>query len=59
MASGKEAGPSGIVSEMPRPVCEAGAVEVCDLIEDIISEGYIPTDRKATLSICTRANGMP
>ena len=44
MASGKAAGPSGIVAEMPKPVGEAGAVEVCDLIEDIISEGCIPTD---------------
>ena len=59
MTSGKEAGPSGIVAEMPKPVGEAGAVEVHDLIEDIISEGCIPTDRKTTLSICTRANGMP
>ena len=44
MASGKAAGPSGIVAEMLKPVGEAGAVEVRDLIEDIISEGYIPTD---------------
>ena len=44
MASGKAAGPSGIVAEMLKPVGEAGAVEVCDLIEDIISEGCIPTD---------------
>ena len=44
MASGKEAGPSGIVAEMLKPVGEAGAVEVRDLIEDIISEGCIPTD---------------
>ena len=34
MTSGKAAGPSG----------EAGTVEVRDLIEDIISEGCIPTD---------------
>ena len=43
MASGKAAGPSGIVAEMLKPVGEAGAVEMCDLIEDIISEGCIPT----------------
>ena len=44
MASGKAAGQSGIVVEMLKPVGEAGAVEVRDLIEDIISEGCIPTD---------------
>ena len=44
MASGKAAGPSGIVAEILKPVGEAGAVEVRDLIEDIISEGCIPTD---------------
>ena len=44
MASDKAAGPSGIVAEMLKPVGEAGAVEVRDLIEDIISEGCIPTD---------------
>ena len=44
MASGEAAGPSGIVAEMLKPVGEAGAVEVRDLIEDIISEGCIPTD---------------
>ena len=44
MASGKAAGPSGIVAEMLKPVGEAGAVEVRDLIEDIISEGCILTD---------------
>ena len=44
MASGKAAGPSGIGAEMLKPVGEAGAVEVRDLIEDIISEGCIPTD---------------
>ena len=43
MASGKAAGPSGIVAEMLKPVGEAGAIEVHDLIEDIISEGCIPT----------------
>ena len=35
---------SGIVAEMLKPVGEAGAEEVCDLVENIISEGYIPTD---------------
>ena len=44
MASGKAAGPSGIVAEMLKPVGESGAVEVRQLIEDIISEGRIPTD---------------
>ena len=44
MASGKAAGLSGIVAEMLKPVVEAGAVEVHDLFEDIISEGCIPTD---------------
>ena len=44
MASGKAAGPPGIVAEMLKPVGEAGTVEVRDLIEDIISEGCIPTD---------------
>ena len=44
MTSGKAAGPSGIVAEMLKPIGEAGAVEVRDLIEDIISEGCIPTD---------------
>ena len=62
MASGKAAGPSGIVAEMLKPVGEAGADEVCDLVENIISEGCIPTElltsRKASLSICTRAKGM-
>ena len=32
--------PSGIVTEML--MTEAGAVEMCDLIEDIISQGCIP-----------------
>ena len=44
MASGKAAGPSGIVAEMLKPVGESGAIEVRHLIEDIISEGRIPTD---------------
>ena len=44
MASGKAAGLSGIVAEMLKPVGEAGAVEVRDLIEGNISEGCIPTD---------------
>ena len=44
MASDKAAGPSGIVAEMLKPVGEAGTVEVRDLIEDIISEGCIPTN---------------
>ena len=44
MASGKAAGPSGIVAEMLKPVGEAVAEEVRDLVENIISEGCIPTD---------------
>ena len=44
MASGKAAGSSGIVAEMLKPVGEAGAEVVCDLVENIISEGCIPTD---------------
>ena len=44
MASGKAAGPSGIVAEMLKPLGEAGVAEVRDLIEDIISEGFIPID---------------
>ena len=44
MASGKAAGPSDIVTEMLKPVGEAGAEEVHDLVEIIISEGCIPTD---------------
>ena len=44
MASGKAAGPSGIVAEMLKRVGEAGAEEVCDLVENIISEGCSPTD---------------
>ena len=43
MASGKAAGPSDIVAEMLKPVGESGAI-VRHLIEDIISEGRIPTD---------------
>ena len=44
MASGKAAGPSGIIAEMLKPLGEAGVAEVRDLIEDIISEGCIPID---------------
>ena len=44
MASGKAAGPSCIVAEMLKPVGEAGAEEVRDLVKNIISEGCIPTD---------------
>ena len=58
IASGKAAGPSGIVAEMLKPVGESGAIEVRHLIEDIISEGRTQlTGRRATLSICTRAKG--
>ena len=44
IASDKAAGLSGIVAEMLKPVGEPGAIEVRHLIEDIISEGRIPTD---------------
>ena len=44
MASGKAAGPSGIVAEMLKPVGEPGSEEVCVLVENIISEGCILTD---------------
>ena len=44
MASSKAAGPSGIVAEILKPAGEVGAVEVRHVIEDIISEGRIPTD---------------
>ena len=44
MTSGEAAGPSGIVAEMLKPVGEAGAEEMRDLVENIISEGCIPTD---------------
>ena len=52
IASGKAAGQSGTVAEMLQPIGEAGAVELRVLIVDIIS------GRKASLSICTRAEGM-
>ena len=62
MASGKAARPSGIVAEMLKPVGEAGAEEVRDLVENIISErqrdAFQLPGRKASLSICTRAKGM-
>ena len=44
MASGKAAGPSGIVPEVLKPKSEAGAVGVRDHIEGIFSEGCIPND---------------
>ena len=44
MASGKAARPSGIAAEMLKPVGKAGAEEVHDFVENIISEGCIPTD---------------
>ena len=43
-ALGKAAGTSGSVAEMLKPVGKAGAGEVRDLIEVIISKGSIPTD---------------
>ena len=44
MVSGKAAGPPGIVAEILKPLGEASAAEVRDLVEDIISECCIPTD---------------
>ena len=44
MASGKAAGPSGIVAGMLKPIWEADAVEMHDLIEKINAEGCIPSD---------------
>ena len=44
MASGEAAELSGIVPEVLKPVSEAGNVEVGDHIEEIFSEGCIPTD---------------
>ena len=59
VASGRAAGPSGIVAEMLKPVGEAGAGEVHDLVEKVISEGCIPAGwQEASLSICTRVKGM-
>ena len=59
MASGKAAGPSGIVAEMLKPVGEAGAVEVHDLMRTSSRrDAFQLTGRKASLSICTRAKEM-
>ena len=58
MASGKSSGPSGIVAEMLKPVGEAGAVEVRDLIENIISEGCIPTDWQEFKLHCQSVQGQ-
>ena len=44
MTSGKAAEPSGIAAEMLKPVGEAGAIKVHDLIEENISEGCLQTD---------------
>ena len=51
MASDKAARPSGIVAEMLKPVGEAGAEEVRDLVENIISEGCIPTDQQESFIV--------
>ena len=59
MASGKAAGPSGIVAEMLKPVGEAGAVEVrISLRTSSRRDAFQLTGRKASLSICTRAKEM-
>ena len=44
IASGKAAGPPGIAPEVRKPDSEAGAIEVRDHIEGIISGRSIPTD---------------
>ena len=44
IASGKAAGPPWIAPEVRKPDSEAGAIEVREHIEDIISGGSIPTD---------------
>ena len=51
MASGKAARLSCYVAEMLKPVGEAGAEEVRDLDENIISEGCIPTDRQESFIV--------
>ena len=58
MASGKAAGPSGIVAEMLKPVGESGAIEdVIPLRTSSQRDVSQLTGRRATLSICTRAKG--
>ena len=55
MAPGKAAGPSGTVDEMLKPLGEVGVDEVCELVENIISEGCITQDgKRVTSSVCTR-----
>ena len=51
MTSGKAAKQSGVVAEMLKPLGEAGAVELRNLIEDTISEGCIPTDWQESYSV--------
>ena len=51
MASGKAAGPPGIVAEMLKPVGESGAIEVRHLIEDVISEARIATNWKESYNV--------
>ena len=43
---GKAAGPSSVVDKMLKPAGEAGLAHVRDLIEAIISEGKIPSERQ-------------
>ena len=59
MASGKAAGPSGIVAEMLKPVGEAAQWRcVLSLRTSSRRDAFQLTGRKASLSICTRAKGM-
>ena len=53
MASRTAARPSGIVAAMFKPVGVSGVVKVCDLMD-----AFHLTNRKVSLSICTRAKGM-
>ena len=59
MASGKAAGPSGIVAEMLKPV-EKLAQSRCVIsfrTSSLRDASKLP-GRKASMSICTRAKGM-
>ena len=54
MASGRAAGPSGVVAGMLGPLGGAGVAEVRDLIEGIISEGCVPIGWRESciISLC-------
>ena len=58
-ASGKAVRHSGIAAEMLKSVGEVGAVEVHDLLVDIIPEGYISTDKQKRVSVSlNKGKGM-